>query len=62
MSDKAKFHGEATMREEFGTIRATGSITNWGEDAMEAERISSHFGLKVVRRTVTKSQWVEVDA
>jgi len=60
---KAKFHGEASMREEFGVLTLNDRVLGFGSDyeaAKEALRFSR--GRKLVRRTVSVSQWVEVDA
>ena len=55
--DKAKFHGEAFMREEFGWILSNGEIVSI--DDLNLLRFDISL-VEEVRRTVTTSQWVEV--
>ena len=62
MSDKAKFHGEATMREEFGHLNHGRIYSSPNCDRDDYERMVYTLGGKLLRRTVTTSQWVEVDA
>jgi hypothetical protein len=59
---KAKFHGEASTREEWGYIREDGTISNWINDKKNAAFNASGLGLKLLCRTVSVSQWVEVES
>ena len=56
--DKAKFHGEATMREEIGYLMSDGVVWSKGSGTPTI----GTFAVGEVRRTITTSQWVEVDA
>jgi hypothetical protein len=57
---KAKFHGEASMRVEFGVLM--GKNVAQSSSLWAAQIAADQVGGKVVRCTVTTSQWVEVDA
>jgi len=58
--NKAKFHGEASMREEFGVLM--GKNVAQSSSLWVAQIAADQVGGKVVRCTVTTSQWVEVES
>ena len=59
---KAKFHGEASMREEFGHMERGQVYWSPNANRTDIEQMVVEMGGKLVRRTVSVSQWVEVDA
>jgi len=57
----AKSHGEASMREEWSYLDGDGVPTDWAFNQVAARGYAARLNRKVVRRTVSVSQWVEAD-
>jgi len=58
--DKSTFHGEAFMREVF-TVKTGSYIHEDYPDEDRAREAADFYGGKLLLRTVSVSQWVEVD-